>query len=64
VGPDPKWTPIADMRESFERLETMVAALHPTDEADSAEAQVIAGLKPELESLRGGLEQLELGVGD
>lgn len=53
---------IRDMRASFERLETMVADLHPTDEADPAKAELIAGLKRELESLRGGLEQLEGAV--
>jgi hypothetical protein len=52
------------MRESFERLEQMVAALHPTDEADPAKAELIARLKRELESLRGGLQQLERGVDD
>jgi hypothetical protein len=48
-----------EIRNSFERLETMVADLHPTDEADPAKAELIARLKRELESLRGGLEQLE-----
>ena len=55
---------IRDMRESFERLEQMVADLHPTDETDPAKAEVIAGLKRELESLRGGLEELERRVDD
>jgi hypothetical protein len=50
---------IRDMRASFERLQQMVAELHPTDEADPAKAEVIAGLKRELDSLRGGLEQFE-----
>jgi hypothetical protein len=36
-----------------------MADLHPTDEADPAKAELIASLKRELESLRGGLEQLE-----
>jgi hypothetical protein len=52
------------MRASFERLQQMVADLHPTDEADPAKAELIAGLKRELESLRGGLEQLEGAVDD
>jgi hypothetical protein len=55
---------IRDMRASFERLQQMVADLHPTDEADPAKAEVIAGLKRELESLRGGIEQLEGAVDD
>jgi hypothetical protein len=55
---------IRDMRASCERLETMVAELHPTDEADPAKAELIAGLKRELESIRGGLEQLEGAVDD
>jgi hypothetical protein len=50
---------IHDMGASFERLQQMVADLHPTDEADPAKAEIIAGLKRELEWLRGGLEQLE-----
>jgi hypothetical protein len=54
---------IREMRESFERLETMVADLHPTDE-DPAKAELIAALKRELESMRGGLEQLERAVDD
>lgn len=56
---DPTRALIADMRASFDRLEPMVADLHPTDEADPAKAELIAGLKRELDSLRGGLEQLE-----
>jgi hypothetical protein len=40
---------IADMRASFERLHQMVADLRPTDEADPAKADLIAGLKRELE---------------
>jgi hypothetical protein len=55
---------IRDMRGSFERLQQMVTDLHPTDEADPAKAEVIAALKRELESLRGGLEQLEGAVDD
>ena len=55
---------IRDVRESFERLETMVADLHPTDEADPAKAELIAGLKRELESIGGGLEELERAVDD
>jgi hypothetical protein len=53
-----------DMRASFERLQQVVADLHPTNEADPAKAEVIASLKRELESLRGGLEQLEGAVED
>ena len=55
---------IRDMRASFERLQQMDADLHPTDETDPAKAEVIAALKRELESLRGGLEQLEHAVED
>jgi hypothetical protein len=40
----------------------MVAVLHPTDETDPARAELIAGLKRELETVRGGLEQLEGAV--
>jgi hypothetical protein len=47
------------MGASFERLQTMVAELHPTDEADATKAEILAGLKRELDSLRGGLEQIE-----
>jgi hypothetical protein len=64
VDADPSKTLIRDMRASFERLETMVADLHPTDEADPAKAELIAGLKRELQSMRGGLEQLERAVDD
>jgi hypothetical protein len=50
---------IREMRESFERLQTMVTELHPTDEADPAKAEIIANLKRELESMRGAFQQLE-----
>jgi hypothetical protein len=50
---------IRGMRESFERLQTMVTELHSTDEADPAKAEIIANLKRELESMRGALQQLE-----
>ncbi len=59
MSSDQPRTLIRGMRASFERLEQMVAGLHPTDEADPAKAELIAGLKRELESMRGGLEQLE-----
>ena len=55
---------MTEMRESFERLETMIADLYPTDEADAAKAELIAALKRELESMRCGLDQLERAVGD
>jgi hypothetical protein len=55
---------IRELRESFERLETMVADLHPTDETDPAKDELIAGLKRELESMCGGLEQLERAIDD
>lgn len=51
---------IADIRESLERLKAMVADLHPSDEADPAKAELLAGLKRE----RGGLEELEGAVDD
>ena len=54
---------VADMRASLERLQMMVADLHPTEEADPAKAEMIAALKRELESLRGGIEELE-ALGD
>ena len=63
-GYRPDATLIRDMRASFDRLQQMVADLHPTDEADPAKAEVIAALKRELESLPGGLEQLEGAVGE
>ena len=53
---------MGDMRESFDRLQTMVAELHPAAGADPAKAELLASLKRELESLRGGLEQLERAV--
>ena len=52
------------MRASFERLQTMVADLRPSEEADPAKAEMIASLKRELESLRGGIEELERALGD
>ena len=42
----------------------MVADVHPTDEADAARAELVAGLKRELESLLGGVEELERAPGD
>jgi hypothetical protein len=63
VTSDPTRALIADMRASFERLETMVADLHPTDEADPAKAELVPeDLKRELGWLRGGLEQFEGAV--
>ena len=56
---DPHAAVIADMRASFERLQQMVADLHPTDEADPAKAELIADLKRELESLRVGSSGLK-----
>ena len=52
------------MRATFERLQLMVADLHPTEETDPAKAEMIAGLKRELESLRGGIEELERALGE
>jgi hypothetical protein len=54
---------IRDLRPSLERLQQIGRDLHPRDEADPAKAELITGLKQELESIRGGLEQLE-GAGD
>ena len=56
---DPHAAVIADMRASFERLQQMVADLHPTDEADPAKAELVADLKRELESLRVGSSGLK-----
>jgi hypothetical protein len=59
---DPRADVIAETRARFERLQTMVADLHPTDEADPAKAEMVAALKRELESFRGGLGDLERAV--
>jgi hypothetical protein len=64
VGADQTAALIGDMRASFERLQQMVTDLHPTDETDPAKAEIIAGLKRELESLRGGIEELERAPSD
>ena len=50
---------VAAIRASFERLQAMVAGLHPTEEADPAKAEMIAALKRELESPGGGIEELQ-----
>jgi DNA-binding transcriptional regulator GbsR (MarR family) len=55
---------IRDMRESLQRLQTMVSELHPTDEADPAKAEIIADLQRELDSMRGGIKLLERVVED
>jgi hypothetical protein len=52
------------MRASFERLQAMVADLRPSEEADPAKAEMIASLKRDLESLRGGIEELEQTLGE
>jgi hypothetical protein len=45
VPEDASQSLIREMHESFERLETVVAELHPTDEADpAAKAELIADL--------------------
>jgi hypothetical protein len=55
--PDPSADLIQGIRESFERLQTMASDLHLTDEdGPAANAAIIADLKRELESMRGGLE--------
>ena len=50
------------MRASFERLQLMVVDFDRTEEADPAKAETIAALKRELESLRGGIEELRAGA--
>ena len=60
---DPRQDLVSEIRASFERLQIMVADLHPTDEPDPAKAEMIAALKRELESLRGGIEALERELG-
>ncbi|HYX83869.1 MAG TPA: hypothetical protein VE777_02765 [Gaiellales bacterium] len=62
--PDPRQELVAEMRSSLERIQLMVADLHPTEESDPAKAEMIASLKRELESLRGGIEELERALGD
>jgi len=52
------------IREMRESSKTMVTELHPADQTDPAKAEVIAGLKREVESLGVGLEQLERGADD
>jgi hypothetical protein len=47
---------VAEMSDSFDWLELMVADLHPTDEADQAKAELLANLKRELASLRSGID--------
>jgi hypothetical protein len=54
---------IAEMSDSFDRLELMVADLHPTDESDQAKAELVANLKRELASLRSGVEELKRALG-
>jgi hypothetical protein len=54
------------MRANFDRLQVMVADLHPADEADPANAELVANVKQEMVRLRAGIEELEreLGTGD
>jgi hypothetical protein len=47
------------MSDSFDRLELIVADLHPTDESDQAKAELVANLKRELASLRSGIDELK-----
>ena len=60
---DPRQDLVAEMRASFERLQAMVADLHPTEETDPAKGEMIAALKRELEWLRGGIEEFERALG-
>jgi hypothetical protein len=39
---DPRQDLVSEIRASFERLQIMVADLHPTDEPDPAKAEMIA----------------------
>jgi hypothetical protein len=50
---------LAELSDSFARLELMVADLHPTDESDLAKAELVANLKQELASLRSGIVALK-----
>lgn len=59
VESDPQRALLAEMSDSFNRLELMVADLHPTDESDLAKAELVANLKGELASLRSGIEELK-----
>jgi hypothetical protein len=54
---------LAEMSDSFDRLELMVADLHPTAEADQAKAELLANLKQELASLRSGIDGLKQALG-
>ena len=59
VESDPQRALLAEMSDSFNRLELMVADLHPTDESDLAKAELVANLKGELASLRSRIEELK-----
>jgi hypothetical protein len=65
----PAWSPdqeralLAEMSDSFGRLEFMVADLNPTDESDQAKAELVANLKGELASLRSGIDELKRTLG-
>jgi hypothetical protein len=50
------------MGASSDRLELMVADLHPTDETDPAKAELVANLKLELASLRSGIRRTQTGA--
>jgi hypothetical protein len=54
---------LAEMTDSFTRLELMVADLHPSDEAGQAKAELLASLKRELALLRSGIEELKQALG-
>jgi hypothetical protein len=66
VPSEPERALLAEMRATFDRLQLMVADLHPADEADAAKAELVANVKQEMVRLLAGIEELEreLGTGD
>jgi hypothetical protein len=61
VPSEPERALLAEVRATFDRLQVMVADLHP-----AAEAELVANVKQEMVRLGAGIEELEreLGAGD
>jgi hypothetical protein len=50
---------LAEMRESVERLNLLLANIHPQDVDDPAKEETLAQVKQQMELLGAGIEKLE-----
>jgi hypothetical protein len=63
VPSEPERALLAEMRATFDRLQLMVADLHPADEVDPGKAELVANMKQKMVRLPAGIEDLERELG-